>query len=185
MKPDCWSAWTYGSTNPPNQQPCSIQPPLTLHAVTNIDYNAKGQRVLLQYGKGSETRYDYEPDTFRLQRLKTTRTSDSALLQDLNYTYDPVGNITQIVDNANDHVYHSNTCVLTGAEYRYDALYRLIAASGREHKGDGQQYDWDDSTHYALTLPNDCQALQNYMEGISLRLGRQHHAEGASHRAQS
>jgi RHS repeat-associated protein len=147
-------------------EPIALLDPITAntHVVTNIDYDAKGQRVFLQYGNGSETRYDYEPDTFRLKRLKTTRTSDGALLQDLNYTYDPVGNITQLVDNANDRIYHSNTCALTGAEYRYDALYRLIAASGREHKGDGQQYDWDDSSHYVPTLPNDCQALRNYTE---------------------
>ena len=147
-------------------EPIALLDPITAntHIVTNIDYDAKGQRILLQYGNGSETHYDYEPDTFRLKRLKTTRTSDSALLQDLNYTYDPVGNITQLVDNANDRVYHSNTCVLPGAEYRYDALYRLIAASGREHKGDGQQYDWDDSSHSVPTLPNDCQALQTYTE---------------------
>ncbi|GHO82382.1 SpvB/TcaC N-terminal domain-containing protein [Dictyobacter formicarum] len=147
-------------------EPMVLLDPTTasLHAVTNIDYDAKGQLVLLQYGNGSETRHDYEPDTFRLRQLKTTRTSDGALLQDLNYTYDPVGNITQIVDNANDRVYHSNACVLPGAEYRYDALYRLLAASGREHKGNGQQYDWDDSSRSVSTLPNDCQSLQNYVE---------------------
>ncbi|GLV54151.1 hypothetical protein KDH_10000 [Dictyobacter sp. S3.2.2.5] len=147
-------------------EPATLLDPATasLHAVTNIDYNAKGQRLLLQYGNGAETSYDYEPDTFRLSRLKTTRASDHALLQNLNYTYDPIGNITQIVDNANDRVYHSNTCVLPGAQYRYDALYRLLAASGREHKGNGQQYDWDDRSRYASTLPNDCQFLQNYVE---------------------
>ena len=87
-----------------------------------------------------------------------------ALLQDLSYTYDPVGNITQIHDNAQNRVFHSNQCVVPGAEYRYDALYRLIAASGREHKGNGQQYDWDDSSHFVPTMPNDCQALQKYVE---------------------
>jgi len=146
--------------------PMDLPNPTTanVHAVTNIDYNAKRQRVLLQYGNGSETSYNYEPDTFRLKQLKSTRTSDGAVLQDLNYTYDPVGNITQIVDKANDRVYHSNACVFSGAEYRYDALYRLMGARGREHKGDGQQFDWDDSSHVVPTLPNDCQSLQNYME---------------------
>ena len=134
------------------------------HVVKNINYNAKGQRVLLQYGNGSETSYDYEPDTFRLKRLQTTRQGDGALLQDLHYTYDPVGNITQIRDDAQDRVFHNNQCVSPGAEYHYDALYRLTAASGREHKGNGQQYDWDDSSHFVTTLPNDCQALQNYVE---------------------
>ncbi|SMQ78428.1 RHS repeat-associated core domain-containing protein [Bacillus sp. OV166] len=134
------------------------------HPVKNIKYNAKGQRLLLQYGNGSETTYSYDSDTFRLKRLRTTRINDGALLQDLDYTYDAVGNITQIQDNAQDRVFHSNQCVQPGAEYRYDALYRLIAASGREHKGNRQQYDWDDVSRFVTTIPNDCQALQNYVE---------------------
>ncbi|MBY7110689.1 toxin [Bacillus sp. 17RED48] len=134
------------------------------HLVKNIKYNARGQRLQLQYGNGTETSYDYETDTFRLNRLKTTRKGDCALLQDLNFTYDPVGNITEVHDYAQNRVFHNNQCVLPGAKYRYDALYRLIAASGREHKGNGQQYDWDDSLHSVSTLPNDCQSLQNYVE---------------------
>ncbi|TNJ64555.1 toxin [Paenibacillus hemerocallicola] len=132
--------------------------------VKSIAYNAKGQRVHLRYGNGSETGYDYDKATFRLKRLKTTRESDGALLQDLNYTYDPVGNVTQIRDNVQDLVFHNNRCVLPGAKYRYDALYRLIAASGREHRGNGRQYDGDDSSRFVPMLPNDCQALQNYVE---------------------
>lgn len=134
------------------------------HPVKKVKYNAKGQRVQLQYGNGTETIYEYEPDSFRLKRLKTTRSGDRALLQDLSYTYDPIGNITQMQDNAQNRVFHNNHCVLPGAECRYDALYRLIAASGREHKGNSQQYDWDDSSHSVSKLPNDCQALQNYVE---------------------
>src|SRR5262249_20179098 len=42
--------------------------------VTNIDYNAKGQRTLIHYGNGAETTYAYDAQTFRLNRLKTTRT---------------------------------------------------------------------------------------------------------------
>jgi RHS repeat-associated protein len=136
------------------------------HVVTNVNYNAKGQRVLLEYGNGSETTYDYELDTFRLKRMKTTRRDNGVevALQDLNYTYDPMGNITQVRDDAQDRVFHSNQCVLPGAEYHYDALYRLTAASGREHKGNDQQYDWDDMSHFVNTLPNNCLALQNYIE---------------------
>ncbi|CAG7644579.1 hypothetical protein PAESOLCIP111_04733 [Paenibacillus solanacearum] len=139
-------------------------PTASQQPVKNIAYNAKGQRVLLRYGNGSETGYDYDTRTSRLKRLKTTRASDGALLQDLNYIYDPVGNVTRIRDNAQDLVFHSNQCVLPGAEYRYNALYRLIAASGREHKGNGRPYDGDESSRFVPKLPNDCQALQNYVE---------------------
>ncbi|WP_228779271.1 SpvB/TcaC N-terminal domain-containing protein [Methylobacter sp. BlB1] len=134
----------------------------TRHIVTDIDYNAKGQRELIVYGNGVSTRYEYDEFTFRLNHLKSLRGAEA--LQNLFYTYDPVGNITQIRDEAQDTVFHSNVCVKPGAEYRYDALYRLIAASGREHKGGDQQTDWDNSKRIVPTIPNDCQALRNYVE---------------------
>ena len=62
--------------------------------VTDIDYDAKGQRERIDYGNGVDTTYDYDPLTFRLVRLQTLRGSEP--LQDLSYTYDPVGNITHI-----------------------------------------------------------------------------------------
>jgi hypothetical protein len=41
--------------------------------VTNVDYDAKGQRCLIHYGNGAETRYCYDPETFRLVHLYTRR----------------------------------------------------------------------------------------------------------------
>ena len=43
--------------------------------MTNIDYNAKGQRMLIDYGNGAQTAYEYDPLTFRLTHLQTTRTA--------------------------------------------------------------------------------------------------------------
>lgn len=134
----------------------------TRHIVTNIDYNAKGQRELIAYGNGVITEYEYDEFTFRLNHLQTQRGGEA--LQNLLYTYDPVGNITQIRDEAQDTVFHRNNCVKPGAEYRYDALYRLIAASGREHRGGDQQTDWDNSMPIVPAIANDCQALRNYVE---------------------
>ena len=90
--------------------------------VTNIDYNAKGQRVLIAYGNGARTEYGYDPLTFRLRKLKTTRSADQALLQGLNYTYDPVGNITQIHDGAQQTIYFKNQVVTPDNDYTYDAI---------------------------------------------------------------
>ena len=70
----------------------------TTEYVKNIDYDAKGQRTKIQYGNGTTTKFDYDLLTFRLNNLKTT--SANGVLQDLNYTYDPTGNITQIEDRA-------------------------------------------------------------------------------------
>lgn len=68
--------------------------------VTSVEYNEKGQRTDIIYGSTSKTRYYYDPENFRLTRLLTTRNTGQVVLQDLNYTYDPEGNIVQQVDNA-------------------------------------------------------------------------------------
>jgi len=130
--------------------------------VNDIDYNAKGQRTLIEYGNRVSTSYEYEELTFRLSHMQTMRGNQA--LQDLRYIYDPAGNITRISDDAQDRIFHSNQAVLPSSEYLYDAVYRLIGANGREHKGDGQQIGWDDRPRMVGTLPNDGQALQNYVE---------------------
>jgi RHS repeat-associated protein len=141
--------------------------------VPNIDYDAKGQRVLIEHGNGVTTTYEYDDRTFRLSHLLTTRNHGTESLQDLRYTYDPVGNITHIQDNADiqNTIYFRNQRVEPDADYIYDAIYRLIEASGREHLGQtgGQlnqprQVDWDDSFRTNLPHPGDGRAMGNYTE---------------------
>ena len=60
---------------------------------------------------------------------------DPAVVQDLRYTYDPAGNITRIADAALKTVFHNGQQVEPVCDYTYDAIYRLIEASGREHIG--------------------------------------------------
>ncbi|NVB39974.1 toxin [Pseudenhygromyxa sp. WMMC2535] len=109
--------------------------------VGDIAYDAKGQRQSITHGPidapTSTTAYTYDPLTFRLQRLTTTRASDQALLQSLHYHYDPAGNITDVRDAAQQTLYFQNTVVQAANSYTYDALYRLIEATGREHASDG------------------------------------------------
>ena len=75
--------------------------------VERIAYNAKGQRVLIAYGNGMMTRHAYDPQTFRLVRLRSqpydhpnllTYQPQGAALQEFAYEYDLVGNITAIHD---------------------------------------------------------------------------------------
>jgi hypothetical protein len=56
-------------------------------------------------------------------------------VQNLHYTYDPAGNITHIQDDAQQTIYFRNQRVEPSNDYTYDAVYRLIQASGREHLG--------------------------------------------------
>jgi len=102
-------------------------------AIQDIRYNAKGQKEWLKLGNGTETTYTYDSETFRLTSLRTVRQVTPRGLQDLAYTYDPVGNITRIVDTAQETVWHDNARIEPKHDYVYDALYRLIEATGREN----------------------------------------------------
>jgi hypothetical protein len=118
--------------------------------VSNIDYDAKGQRQRIDYGNGAITFYEYDPLTFRLIHLVTRRDPlkfqadcpqsppagwPGCQVQNLRYTYDPAGNITHIQDDAQQTIYFRNKRVEPSNDYVYDAMYRLIEATGREHLG--------------------------------------------------
>ncbi len=112
----------------------SVEPSRSARAIEGITYNAKGQRLELRLGNGSTTTtYAYDDQTFRLTQLTTRRTSDNKALQKLAYVYDAVGNITHLHDEAQETVYHHNAVIRPEHDYRYDALYRLIEATGREN----------------------------------------------------
>jgi RHS repeat-associated protein len=137
--------------------------------VGDITYNARGQRESVTYGPISSpttvTEYTYDPQTFRLSRLTTTRDSDDATLQSLHYHYDPVGNITDIRDGAQQTVYYNNSVVEAANSYTYDATYRLIEATGREHSSDGTTQ----RTHVQLPIgpqpmTNDPAAMRRYTQ---------------------
>jgi len=149
--------------------------------VRNIDYDEKGQPVLFEYGNRVAIRYEYDRETFRLNQITSIRPEfpkNESCVQDLRYTYDAVGNITHIRDLADIHdvIFFRNQRVDPSADYTYDALYRLIEASGREQlgrtgKGTSRptrpsSYNDDPRTHHA-PLPGDVQALGNYVEKYS------------------
>ncbi len=103
--------------------------------ISNINYNARGQRTEIYYENNSKTAYTYDTENFRLTRLLTTKNTGSVILQDLNYTYDSVGNITEVEDDAQQTVYFDNSVIDPISTYEYDSLYRLIEATGREKGG--------------------------------------------------
>ncbi len=134
--------------------------------VADIDYDAKGRRETIAYANGTSITYRYDPLSFRLTSLTTTRAADQARLQDFSYTYDPAGNITRIEDGAQQTVYFSNQAARPRWDYNYDAVYRLIAADGREHAGQASQPEptWDDGGRVRLPHPGDTQAMRTYVE---------------------
>ncbi|MET0476055.1 MAG: SpvB/TcaC N-terminal domain-containing protein [Mycobacterium sp.] len=134
--------------------------------VADVDYNARGQRTACRYGNGARTEYEYDPFTFLPTSLRTLR--NDKRLQDLGYTYDPVGNITHIRDEAQQTVFFRNRRVDPSTDYTYDAIYRLIEATGREHLGQGvgggRDSCDDDSARTGLPQPGDGNAMGRYVE---------------------
>jgi RHS repeat-associated protein len=154
-----------------NTAPTTLLNPTTANfkAVTNIDYDAKGQRIKIEYNEAGNlffTQYEYDKQTFRLNHLLTARAADRRALQDLSYTYDPVGNITEIRDAAQQEVYFKNTRITPSNAYIYDALYRLIHAEGREHAAQNsvQRDDKKFVPIHEMPDTSNPEALQRYTE---------------------
>ncbi|HEY9796413.1 MAG TPA: SpvB/TcaC N-terminal domain-containing protein [Leptolyngbyaceae cyanobacterium] len=123
--------------------------------VERIAYNAKGQRILIAYGNGVMTRYVYDSETFRLRRLRSDRYTQpdpltyrptGAPLQDFGYEYDLVGNITTISDRTPESGILNSQLGQDALDraFSYDAIYRLLTATGRECDRPPESPPWDD-----------------------------------------
>ena len=86
--------------------------------VSTMEYSASGQLTKTGYGNNTFTNYTYDQRNLRLANI-TTQTPRRRV-QDLNYSFDNVGNISHIQDNANT----------ASQDFLYDGLNRLIQASG-------------------------------------------------------
>lgn len=133
--------------------------------IKNIDYNEKGQREKIVYGNGVSTKFYYDTETFRLKRLESKRKNGEPL-QDLYYTFDAVGNITQIEDKNIPVNFFDNQKIIGISNYTYDALYQLIKATGRENDAAlnfGTCDNWNDKAFIKEMNPSDDpMAMRNY-----------------------
>ncbi|HEX4982899.1 MAG TPA: SpvB/TcaC N-terminal domain-containing protein, partial [Ilumatobacteraceae bacterium] len=141
--------------------------------VRHIDYNARGERGVVEMGNGITSTYTYDAETFRLQGLRTVR-AGGARLQDLSYTYDAVGNLTHVVDACVPTVWFANAMVTGTSTYRYDPLYQLVEATGREHAGQTSFGATDNTSDAAFAKqydPLDALAWRNYTETFQYDVG--------------
>jgi RHS repeat-associated protein len=152
-----------------------------------LAHNARGQRVLIAYGTGmlagsgpgAVTRYAYDPNTFRITRLRTERmttvgdiwTGASAPLQDLTYEHDLVGNVATIEEQ-------TTGCGVAGTAdkrdklvrtFGYDAFYRLVSATGRACADIDRPRTFDDAVRCgsyptAPTQANAPDVTETYVE---------------------
>ena len=98
----------------------------------SCEYNAFDQVYREQAGNNVLTIARYSPVNGQLLSLKAT-TGTGHLLQDLHYQYDPVGNIERIQDQAQPVQWFAQQRIEAVNTYRYDTLYQLIEATGREN----------------------------------------------------
>jgi len=89
--------------------------------ISNIDYSPAGQMTVVSFTNGVATTNTYNASELYRLSNKTTL-SGSTKLQDLDYDYDTVGNVIQIIDD-------SDTQGAKTSDYTYDDLYRLTEAA--------------------------------------------------------
>ena len=138
--------------------------------VTGTSYDASGRVELRSLGNGIQSSYDYfnwDDPAYVLQngntqgRLSAVQ-SGTALypdtLQDLTYSYDPVGNVTGIADDlagpqsqtfSYDSVYRLTQGYTTGGTGGfYDESYTYDATTGNLSSKAGVNYGYQDSDHF-------------------------------------
>ncbi|PBP52417.1 insecticidal toxin complex protein C1, partial [Pseudomonas syringae] len=107
----------------------NTEQPQTL--VSAIHYDAFNQAEQETAGNGVVSRYVYDQQDGRLTELSAL-SADGSVLQKLNYSYDPAGNVLLINDASQPDRYCGNQRIEPINRYCYDTLYQLIEATGRE-----------------------------------------------------
>ena len=100
--------------------------------VDRIGYDKDGHTVYTKLGNGTETEYTYDDARQRLQEMKLA--FDGSDIMHNKYSYDAVDNILGIANTVNPQELSNNSAKLGGESshtYQYDALNRLISASGK------------------------------------------------------
>ncbi|MBO4655133.1 MAG: hypothetical protein J5644_06280, partial [Bacteroidales bacterium] len=105
--------------------------------IDSIKYNEFGMKEAVYYGNGASIFYKYDI----LQRLSNihSRTNFNEPLQNITYTYDSVGNITNILNDAG--VLANGLGGQYEYQYQYDRLYRQGSSYGEWHGGPGMDYE--------------------------------------------
>lgn len=140
--------------------------------VTDINYNAKGQREEIYYGNDTRVQYTYYKQSQRLKSVSTIRNAGADVLHNLEYVYDATGNIAEVNDAAIDDVFFDGEQVAALNRYEYDAVYRLVKAAGRKHAGqtdiNHNRPDFNYRNHPFIPSqtisPNSATAFRNYRE---------------------
>ncbi|KII35403.1 RHS repeat-associated core domain-containing protein [Pseudomonas fluorescens] len=121
----------------------------------DAQYNANDQIIEQLAGNRVLSEWAYDPADGRLH-TQSSRKDGGAVLQNLEYFYDPVGNITRIEDHAFQPRYFANQLIDGHRDFTYDSLYRLTSATGYD--------DAPPPDIPGLPLPSDPNNRLNYTQ---------------------
>ena len=143
----------------------------------DAQYNAAGQIIEQRAGNEVLSTWTYDPADGRLATQRAQKNAELAL-QDLQYFYDRVGNITRLEDHTFQPIFFANQLVDGHRDFTYDSLYRLTRASGYD--------DAPPSDVPGRPLPGDPNNRLNYTQHYEYDAGGnlielRHVRAGASH----
>lgn len=143
----------------------------------DAQYNATGQIIEQRAGNDVLSTWTYDPVDGRLSTQRAQKNAEPAL-QDLEYFYDRVGNITRLEDHTFQPIHFANQFVDGHRDFTYDSLYRLTSASGYD--------DAPPSDIPGRPLPGDPNNRLNYQQDYEYDSGGnliklRHVRAGASH----
>mgnify|MGYP000177950872 CR=1 FL=1 len=101
----------------------------------------------------------FSPACFQHTPTLTVSDNRGLAVQDLRYTYDPVGNVVKVSNAAEAIRFWRNQKVVPESTYAYDTLYQLASATGREMANAGQSSNLPSAT---VPLATDSSAYTNY-----------------------
>jgi insecticidal toxin complex protein TccC len=127
--------------------------------LSEVKYNALGQIESETAGNGVVNTSCYDLTTGRLISIRAA--NGDVLSQQLEYRYDPVGNVTEISDSAQVVHFFRNQGIAPTQLYRYDSLYQLVEATGRESVDSTDNHRPPED---AAPNPGDTSRLLSYRE---------------------
>lgn len=141
--------------SPPPTVAIPTPPSSWVPVITNTDYDAMGRKTYISSGNNTRTEFTYDKQSLRLIRARTRTVDKKSTRQDLQYTYDPRGNITHIDDPAQQKINGQSA----SKDYTYDPINRLIKSSCRKNIGTNgathavghtQEYTYDETGNILL-----------------------------------
>jgi hypothetical protein len=109
------------------------------------------------------------------QLLGTSVIRNKTVVQNLDYTYDPTGNITFVQKNAEQTLFFRNGPVEPHLEYTYDALYKLTEATGREHIGQTKGVATGPGPPEVITTDAPADGVESYIYDASSNMTAMKH----------